>query len=111
MEKELYINPIIEIGAGCCPSCLTPLKVIDTDVNFIDITQDGTPIKIENKFHEAIGYCESCGKSIEMYRYKGNYYPYSRGAYILDMLELRDEAKERVKTTNISTDNNPFLKK
>ena len=91
--KESLIEGFIYHGPGACPVCFTPLVVIDTEHNVIDLDSEGQAVDIRS-YIECRAACPNCGNKIPM-RLNGIYAPYSKNAYNLKMEEIKSEIDHR----------------
>lgn len=100
MNNEIHlITPIEFIGYGLCIDCGHPIYVMDSEMTFMQVNDDGIPITEETKLNVK-GVCSHCGKVIPMMRWDGGYVPYSREAYIIRNTEKKIQIQERLEKLN-----------
>ncbi len=91
-NKEILIEPIIYHGHGGCPKCCGPLSVLDSELNMMDLNQDGTPISIETSV-KCRAICKHCGHTLDMIRWEGGYVPYDEISHNSRIIELAESRK------------------
>lgn len=106
INKEPLVEGFIYHGPGACPKCFTPLVVIDTEHNVIDLDAEGNAMDIRS-YVECRAACPNCNERMQMMRLNGIYAPYSKNAYNMRMEEIKAEIDCRSKG-NYSIKENPF---
>lgn len=107
-DKELLVEPMIFFGEGECVKCSGPIAVVDSEITMMELNKSGIPINDET-IMRCEGVCLNCGTRYEMMRWKGGYIKCNSVIKSLKLLELKDEARERVNKMNSdSQGRNPF---
>lgn len=95
--KEDLIHPIRKIPYGCCPFCLTPLTIVESEITELELDVNGYPINNDNLYYKNYARCSKCGTEVDMIKVGIQFKPYCR-------------IKEFVNESNIVRENNPFVK-
>lgn len=92
-------EPIEFISFGRCIDCGGPIYVMDSEMTFMQVNNDGIPVTEETKLNIK-SVCSKCGRTAVMMRWNGGYVPYSRTAYIIRTTEKRLQIKDRLEKLN-----------
>lgn len=110
MDEISLLEPIEFIGFGKCLDCGGSIYVMDSEMTFMQVNNDGIPVTEETKLNVK-GICSQCGKTSVMMRWNGGYVPYSRTAYIIRTTEKKIQIRERLEKLNGKTkdESNPLI--
>lgn len=101
MSADL-INPLLECAVGCCPHCGSPLLMVDSEMVYMELNDEGYPIDAEVTYSRVEGVCYSCGATIPYKRAGQKYVPYNP---VFD-----NQLEENIKVDLLKTNGNPFVK-
>lgn len=71
------INPLLECGIGYCPHCGSPLLMVDSEMVYMELNEEGYPIDCDVTYSRVEGVCYGCGAVIPYKRAGGKYLPYN----------------------------------
>lgn len=102
MASDL-INPLLVCDIGCCPHCGNPLLMVDSEMVYMQLNDEGYPIDCEVTYSRVEGVCYTCGATIPYKRSGGKYLPYN---------PLFDQQTEKNIKIDLSKkiEDNPFVK-
>lgn len=101
MSDDL-INPLVECPTGFCPHCGNQLLIIDSEMVYMELNNEGYPIDYEVTYSRVEGVCYSCGANIPYKRSFMKYVPYN---------PMFDKQLEKNIRANFSSkEENPFVK-
>lgn len=106
-NKEILIDPFIYHGPGGCPECCGPLSVLDSELNLIELNNEGQPISVETSIRcRAI--CKHCGHTLEMVRWNGGYIPYNERDLQSRIIEQQEINRARMQENRCTIGVNPL---
>ena len=95
------INPLIECNIGFCPHCGNKLLIVDSEMTYMELNDDGEPIDCDVTYSRVEGVCYTCGSVIPYKRIGQKYVQYN------PLFDKDDNIEINLKKAN---DNNPFVK-
>ncbi len=98
------INPLLECEAGCCPHCGNPLLIVDSEMVYMELNDNGHPIDCEVTYSRVEGVCYFCGTVVPYKRSGQKYIPYN------PLFDKQVEENIKVDINKYKKENNPFIK-
>lgn len=98
------INPLMECNIGHCPHCGNPLLLVDSEMTYMELNEEGVPIDCEVSYTRVEGVCYTCGAKIPYKRAGMKYVPYNK---LFDPI-INNNIKINVKEKPVES--NPFIK-
>lgn len=109
MSKQTdLIDPIIYVGPGACPICMSFMMLADRETTIMELNRDGTVSNIEGSYNVCMAICPNCKHRQGMMRCNGIYRPVSLVVKMLNDLEIQEEIDQRKLNSSYSIKGNPL---